>query len=233
MYYKSTDPNISTNDWISLNTSAIPQALVSGEGSDLEGDLFPTGPAPDFESLADGRGMDPTDLFHELAEDHWLDEWDEDFEPTEIEWDDLPYDQRQKFFDGLPLEVREITLEWPIWYTLWVIESSTYNTAIEDHLVKCGFTPVRNSLIDDHFGLVVGIDGAGYSFHGQHWIPLRVACAWEQLQKENDYRSADARKSPAEIAKENAELFRMLKAESDRQSGPCAQLRGILALIGD
>lgn len=233
MYYKATDPNISTDDWISLNTSAIPQALVSGAGTDREGDLFPMGPAPDFESLADGRGMTPTDLFHELAEDHWLDEWDEDFDPSETEWEDLPYDQQQKFFDELPFDVREITLEWPMWGTLWVIESSTYNTAIEDHLVKCGFTPVRNSLIDDHCGLVVGIDGAGYSFHGQHWIPLRVACAWEQLQKVNDYNIAAARKSPAELAKANAELFRMLKAESDRHSGPCAQLREILALIGD
>lgn len=232
MYYKATDPNITTTDWVSLNTSAIPQAFVRGAGSDLEGDLFPTGPAPDFETLADGRGMDPTDLFHELAEDYWLDEWDEDFEPSEIEWDDLPYDQQEKFFDGLPIDVREIVLDWPMWDTVWVIESSTYGTAIEDLLVKCGFTPIRNSLIDEHCGLVVGIDGAGYGFHGHHWIPLRVACAWEQLQKENDYNSADNRKSPAEIAKANAELFRMLKAESDRVGGSCDQLREILALIG-
>lgn len=225
MFYKATDPRISTNDWIALNTSAIPRALVSGAGTDLEGDLSPTETAPDFENLAYGRGMDPTDLFRELAYDHPLDEWGEDFEPYEIEWEDLPLDQQQKFFDGLPPEERETPIEWPVWDTLWAIESPTI-TDIKDHFVRHGFTVLRNRLIDEHFGFVVGIDGAGYSFLGRHWIPLRVACAWEQLL------SAADQKSPEEIASENAELFQMLKEESDRHSGPCARLREILYLIG-
>jgi len=74
------------------------------------------------------------------------------------------------------IEQQEESRGLPMWGTMWVAENSG---AIVEDLLDCGFTvftPDYGPLAESYDGCVIfGVDGAGYSFMGQHWIPLRAA----------------------------------------------------------
>ena len=68
---------------------------------------------------------------------------------------------------------------WPIWGYLWsfgeqIDEDWVRGTYCESHLqemANCGFR-IYDS---EDFGLIFGIDGAGYSFYDSHFVPLYKA----------------------------------------------------------
>lgn len=61
----------------------------------------------------------------------------------------------------------------PIWGTLWTFGDSCDNYWLENKegirkMSECGFRIYES----DDFGYFFGIDGAGYNFYSEHWIPL-------------------------------------------------------------
>ena len=64
----------------------------------------------------------------------------------------------------------------PIWGTLWAFDDSTDINWLESDeglaaMSDCGFRVFHH----DDFGYFFGIDGAGYDFYAEHWIPLYLA----------------------------------------------------------
>ena len=60
----------------------------------------------------------------------------------------------------------------PMWGTLWQFDDSIDNEWLERHGIKsmseCGFRIYQS----DDYGYFFGIDGAGYDFYEQHFLPL-------------------------------------------------------------
>lgn len=81
--------------------------------------------------------------------------------------------------DGTKIQVEEDNMEvdydgsLPMWGTMW-----SFGDPCDDHwmekmngvriMSECGFRVYLN----DDYGYYFGIDGAGYSFYEEHWIPL-------------------------------------------------------------
>lgn len=64
----------------------------------------------------------------------------------------------------------------PIWGTLWNFDDSSDIAWLETDkrlatMSDCGF----RIFFHDDFGYFFGIDGAGYDFYEEHWIPLYLA----------------------------------------------------------
>ena len=62
----------------------------------------------------------------------------------------------------------------PMWSTMWTFgESLDEDWARENIRVMqdCGFRVYES----EDFGIILGIDGAGYNFYESHWIPLYKA----------------------------------------------------------
>jgi hypothetical protein len=64
----------------------------------------------------------------------------------------------------------------PIWGTLWAFDDSADIAWLESEagisaMSNCGF----RIFYHDDFGYFFGIDGAGYDFYEEHWIPLYLA----------------------------------------------------------
>ena len=64
----------------------------------------------------------------------------------------------------------------PMWGTLWAFEDSVDNWWLEKHdglqiMADCGFRIYEQ----EDYEYVFGIDGAGYDFYSDHWIPLYKA----------------------------------------------------------
>ena len=83
-----------------------------------------------------------------------------------------------------PDEVREITPGrrdedadfLPMWGTMWSFGDSADDYWLEEGdglelMAECGFRIYEQ----EDFGYLFGIDGAGYSFMDEHWIPLYKA----------------------------------------------------------
>lgn len=83
-----------------------------------------------------------------------------------------------------PDEVREITpgrrdedaVSLPMWGTMWSFGDSADDSWLEEEdglelMAECGFRIYEQ----EDFGYLFGIDGAGYSFMDEHWIPLYKA----------------------------------------------------------
>lgn len=59
----------------------------------------------------------------------------------------------------------------PMWSTMWSFDCSIDEDWARENIEtmqECGFRVYEN----DDFGIIFGIDGAGYSFYEAHWIPL-------------------------------------------------------------
>ena len=83
-----------------------------------------------------------------------------------------------------PDEVREITpgrrdedaRYLPMWSTMWSFGNSADDYWLEEEdglelMAECGFRIYEQK----DFGYLFGLDGAGYSFMEEHWIPLYKA----------------------------------------------------------
>lgn len=71
----------------------------------------------------------------------------------------------------------------PMWSTMWTFgESLDEDWARENIQIMqdCGFRVYEN----DDFGIIFGIDGAGYNFYESHWIPLYKARGLKWHDKE-------------------------------------------------
>lgn len=59
----------------------------------------------------------------------------------------------------------------PMWGWMWTFDNGLDESWARDHIqemANCGFRIYES----DELGLLFGIDGAGYDFYEQHWIPL-------------------------------------------------------------
>ncbi len=75
----------------------------------------------------------------------------------------------------------------PMWGTMWSFSDSADEYWLTDmnglqRLAECGFTVYES----EKFGYFFGIDGAGYSFFEEHWIPLYKARGlhWHKEEEE-------------------------------------------------
>ena len=71
----------------------------------------------------------------------------------------------------------------PMWSTMWTFgESLDEDWAREniEIMQDCGFRVYEN----EDFGIIFGIDGAGYNFYENHWIPLYKARGLKWHDKE-------------------------------------------------
>ena len=69
---------------------------------------------------------------------------------------------------GLAVTPTEMLKAYPAaWKTMW----HPRRLLDPDMLVQCGFQVYNTA----SFGMLIGIDGAGYDFHEKHWAPLRRA----------------------------------------------------------
>ena len=62
----------------------------------------------------------------------------------------------------------------PMWGWIWQMTDICDTDWLENNLeevAECGFRIYES----DEFGLFIGIDGAGYDFYKEHWIPLYKA----------------------------------------------------------
>ena len=77
-----------------------------------------------------------------------------------------------------PWEENDERLEWaeaqPMWGWMWTFNDITDAEWLEKHLKEvheCGF----RIYYQQDYGYLLGIDGAGYDFYEEHWIPLYEA----------------------------------------------------------
>lgn len=71
---------------------------------------------------------------------------------------------------------REDDTYFPMWGTMWQFGDSCDDYWLENdnglnEMAKCGFRIYES----EEFGYFFGIDGAGYNFYDEHWLPLYKA----------------------------------------------------------
>lgn len=64
----------------------------------------------------------------------------------------------------------------PMWNTMWAFSDPCDSDWLDDEdnqrkMAECGFRIYES----EDYGYIFGIDGAGYSFYEEHWIPLYKA----------------------------------------------------------
>lgn len=76
----------------------------------------------------------------------------------------------------------------PMWGTMWAFGDSIDNWWLEDGglqiMADCGFRIYEQ----EDYDYIFGIDGAGYSFYEEHWIPLYKArgLKWHKEEEKGD-----------------------------------------------
>ena len=71
----------------------------------------------------------------------------------------------------------------PMWGTMWTLSDSLLEEWIKENIEimqELGFRVYES----EDLGILLGIDGAGYSFYEAHWIPLYTAY-YTALKKES------------------------------------------------
>ena len=150
--YKTNDSSCPTSDWISLNFDAIPTVVITKLFAEEIDALERIRPDKSC-SECNGTGTDPGSEGDDCAicDGSGID-------PYEAQDDSDLYD-------------------WPAAHGyMWTCEDRPeYRTA----LLESGFVVYTDESREGYFvdRLIVGIDGGGYSFTGQHWIPLRARLA--------------------------------------------------------
>ena len=231
MFYKSTDATISTQDWFKLNVSAIPQSLIfRTDGDDpyerLERltEIFPENRGitiPEWhvepEAGDEEHGVqlfespDP-DMYGTDPEGAFTDEGAAQYTADLKAWEAYDAEAREAIREVEDGE-REVL---PMWGTMW---------RIEDHpeLREALFAMGGGIRLYDHEDLgrneiLIGVDGAGFSFFGSYWIPLRARLAM------NVEKTCGRDVDPA--------LITMLVAEAERE-GEAGTVREIFGIKSD
>lgn len=83
----------------------------------------------------------------------------------------------------------------PMWGTMWQFGDSADDYWLEEMdgvqaMSECGFRIYES----DEWGYFFGIDGAGYDFYSEHWIPLyrKRGLQWHDPETEKKEEDADA-----------------------------------------
>lgn len=110
-------------------------------------------------------------------------------EITEIEDDEYTIELN----DGTEVKCNEDDFElerddyFPMWGTMWSFGDSCDDWWLEEDngiklMSECGFRIYES----EEFGYFFGIDGAGYNFYTEHWIPLYKArgLQWHEIETE-------------------------------------------------
>lgn len=101
------------------------------------------------------------------------------------EFNSFPQRMISELMEHKPYEWREVTVmdedeefyDWlPMWGTMWSFDDSVDDWWLEEGdgieaMSKCGFRIYES----EDYGYFFGIDGAGYNFYDNHWIPLYEA----------------------------------------------------------
>lgn len=95
-------------------------------------------------------------------------------------------DDEDAYEDESDVDTYGIT-HYPMWGT-WFIPRGFMADWILDHkedVARCGITLIFD---DDGSLFAIGIDGAGYSFFDEHWVPLYRAfgCKWHDEEPEEN-----------------------------------------------
>ena len=79
----------------------------------------------------------------------------------------------------------------PMWGTMWAFGDSIDNWWLEDGglqiMADCGFRIYEQ----EDYDYIFGIDGAGYSFYDEHWIPLYKARGLKWHKEEDNEDESD------------------------------------------
>lgn len=102
-----------------------------------------------------------------------------------------------KLDDGTTIETKEEDFEverddfLPMWGWMWSFGDSADDYWLEEldgveQMSRCGFRVYHN----EEWGYFFGIDGAGYDFYSEHWIPAYKArgLEWHDPKAEQEYR---------------------------------------------
>lgn len=111
----------------------------------------------------------PRAMIDQLMKDHF-EEWEE----VTV----LPEDDEDRYDDWLPM-----------WGTMWSFGDSCDDWWLEEEdgiriMSECGFRIYNH----EEYGYFFGIDGAGYDFYSEHWIPLykKRGLQWHDPKTEKD-----------------------------------------------
>ena len=99
----------------------------------------------------------------------------EDFIPVPVSVAEklMEYSDYSDFLEITPHDEDDEDFEYglPMWSTMWAfglrIDEDWARENLEE-IGKCGFKIFES----EDYGIVIGIDGAGYDFYEDHWIPL-------------------------------------------------------------
>lgn len=78
--------------------------------------------------------------------------------------------------------------EFPMWYIMFQPRESIDEEWISQNLqavADCGFRIYEH----DDYGIYLGIDGCGYDFYSEHWIPLYKARGLQWHDEEDSYKN--------------------------------------------
>ncbi len=211
MFYRASDPTVSTEDWMKLNTNEFQQSVIEKlrEAYSDEGDLceiFAPGPtAPDWI-------VEPAEGDEEQGIQFYEEPDPSDYDSAEEHQTDLA---AWKAYDDAAEEAlseRESHEFLPMWGFMWQTED---HDDLRAALLASGFRVYSADDIGIE-GLLFGVDGAGYNFYPSHWIPLRA-----RLAGANEYDDAETRRA----------LFERLSEESARQGGSKAEIAELAQLL--
>lgn len=86
--------------------------------------------------------------------------------------------EKETSFDRFQNEQRNAN--YPMWNTCFEFKEEPSEDVIKA-AIKAGFGIIERL---DEFNPILFVAGAGYSFYGQHWIPLYLALPWNKDRKE-------------------------------------------------
>lgn len=171
MKYKAVTPEVSTLDWARMNFNEVPSSAVE----DMMG--------PHESPLAYVHDLEETSLALNLS-------------PSEILVGILSLDEELvahaerkgtlgELLLTVPEEDRWVERDFPSWAYLWYPDSWDGPNQLKEAkiLSEAGFVVYRSPKIAEHFGLLYGIEGAGYDFFSRHWVPLRARVSLDMVRE--------------------------------------------------
>lgn len=162
MFYKANQPSLSVHDWIAMHTDAIPTEALA--------ELYPYGAEDDRELrrldiAAESTDCEPCDGDGWTGDDVFCDACDG---TGEVDPDE---------------DARELHAYPAAHGVSWRVDN---RDEIRDAAIAAGFVVYEADDGPLHGSLILCVDGGGYSFTGQHWIPLRAELARQQCQTNED-----------------------------------------------
>ena len=150
-----------TEQWVN-GFNAIPQDLLMKAYGDDLGELYEVTPL----KASDNVYIYPLNCAGEVVSVNYEDQ-------TAIVAVDYNHDNTQEYsFDDICSEPESYL---PMWSTMWTFGDQCDRNWLENGglqlMAECGFRIYEC----DELGYVFGIDGCGYSFYNEHWIPLYEA----------------------------------------------------------